>query len=128
MVMRVDDVALLVAMTGNVELHHAIARHAVKEFVGGEAVVESADKDVVDVEQEPAIGASRHLAHELPLGHLRLAEGHVARHVLKREAATEKILYLADPLDHVVERFLGVRDRQKIVQVHAMHAGPAQMI
>jgi hypothetical protein len=34
-------------MTGNVELHHAIARHAVKEFVGGEAVVESADKDVL---------------------------------------------------------------------------------
>ena len=128
MVVGVDDVALLVAMTGHMELHDAVARHAVQEIVGGEAVIEGADIDVVDVEQEPAIGARRDLAHELPFGHLRLAEGDVARHVLERQPAAEEVLHLADALDHVVERLLGVGDGQKVVQVHAVHAGPAQMI
>ena len=56
MVVGVDDVGFLVAMTGDMELHDAVARHAVQEIVGGEAVIEGADIDVVDVEQEPAIG------------------------------------------------------------------------
>ncbi len=128
MVVGVDDVALLMAVAGHMELDDAIARHAMQEIVGGELVVEGAHIDVVDVEQQPAIGAPRHLAHELPLGHLRLAEGDVARHVLEREAAAEKILYLADAIDDVVERLLGVRDGQEVVQVHPVHAGPAQMI
>ena len=57
MVVGVDDVALFMAVAGDMELDHAIARHAVQELVGGEAVVEGADIDIVDVEQEPAIGA-----------------------------------------------------------------------
>ena len=128
MVVGVDDVALFVAVTGDMELDDPIARHAMQEFVGGEAVVEGADIDVVDVEQEPAIGAPCHLAHELPLGHLGLAEGDVARHVLERQPASEKVLNLADAVDDVVQRLLGVGDGQEVVQVHPVHAGPAQMI
>ena len=57
MVVGVDDVAFLVAMSGNMELHDAVARHAVQEIVGGEAVIEGADIDIVHIEQEPAVGA-----------------------------------------------------------------------
>src|SRR5262245_41102136 len=91
MVVGVDNVAPFVAVAGDMELNDPIARHAVQEVVGGEAVVEGADIDVVDVEQKPAIGAARHLARELPLGHLRLAEGDIARYVLEREPASENV-------------------------------------
>ena len=128
MVVGVDDVALLVAVTGHMELHHAVARDAVEKGGGVESVVEGAHIDVVDVEQEPAIGAVCDLGHELPFGHLRLAEGDVARDVLEGQAAAEEVLHLGDALHHVVERLLGVGDGQKVVQVHAMHARPAEMI
>ena len=128
MVMGVDDVALLVAVTCDMELHHAVARHAVQKVVSREAVIVGADIDIVDVEQEPAIGAVSHFAHELPFGHLGLAEGDVARYVLKREPAAEEILNLAHAVDDVVESFTRVGDGQEVVQIHAMHPGPTEMI
>jgi hypothetical protein len=57
-----------------------------------------------------------------------LRVGHVARHIFECQPPPEKILHLADAIDDVVERLLGIGDRQEIVQVHAMDAGPAQMI
>ena len=40
----------------------------------------------------------------------------------------EEILHQLHAADDVIERFLGVGDRQQIVQILAVHAGPAQMI
>jgi hypothetical protein len=128
MVMSIDEMRLFMAVACHMELHHAIARHAVQEIVSREAVVEGAHIDIVHVEQEPAIGAICHLAHELPFGHLRLAEGHIARHVLERQPAPENILHPAHAIDDMVERLFGVGHGQEIMQVHAMHARPAQMI
>jgi hypothetical protein len=56
MVVRIDEMRLFMAVAGHMELHQAIARHAVEEIVSRETVIESAHIDVVDVEQEPAIG------------------------------------------------------------------------
>ena len=91
-------------------------------------MVEGADIDVVDVEQKPATGASRQLADEFPLGHLRLGEGDVGRHILDGETPAEEILHVIDAIDDVVERLLGVGHGQEVVQVHPMDAGPAEMI
>jgi len=38
MVMRIDEMRLFMAMAGHMELHHAIARHAVEEIVSRETV------------------------------------------------------------------------------------------
>ena len=57
MIMGVDDMAFFVAVAGDVELHHGIGRYAMQELVGGEAMIEGADIDVVHVEEEPATGA-----------------------------------------------------------------------
>lgn len=110
------------------ELHDAVARHPMQEIVGGEAMIEGADIDIVHVEQEPAIGAPRHLADKLPLRHLRATEGDVARHVLQGETAAEEVLDMTDTVNDVIQRLRGVRHGQEVVQVHAVNAGPAQMI
>jgi hypothetical protein len=57
-----------------------------------------------------------------------LAEGDIARDVLEREPASENVLNLADTVNDVVQRFLGVRDGQEVVQVDPVHAGPAEMV
>ena len=94
--MRVDDVAHVVLVAGEVELHDAVGRDAVDELVRVEVVVEGRDEDVVDVEQQPAAGAPRQLGEELPLRHLGMGELDVGRHVLERERAAEIVLHVVD--------------------------------
>jgi hypothetical protein len=61
MVMGVDDMGAHVAVAGHMKLHHAIRRNSIEEGHRIVAVVEGADIDVVDVEQQPASGAARQL-------------------------------------------------------------------
>ena len=92
------------------------------------AVVEGADIDVVDVEQQPAAGAARQLGQEFPFRHFGIVELDIGRDIFEHDGAAEEILHQLHAADDVVERFLGVGDRQQIVQVLAVHAGPAQMV
>ncbi len=92
------------------------------------AVVEGADIDVVDVEQQPAAGAARELGQKLPFRHFGIVELHIGRDIFQHDGAAEEILHQLHAADDVVERFLGVGDRQQIMQVLAVHAGPAQMV
>ena len=128
MIVGVDDVAALVEVARKMELAHAGPRHGTKEGHGVELVVEGADIDVVDVEQDLAIGAPRELGDELPLGELGGGVGDVARHVLQHQAAAEMVLHAPHALGDVVERFLGVRQRQQVVHVEATQAREAQMV
>ena len=57
-------------MAGEMELPHALARHAAQERERVEFMVEGADIDVVDVEQDLAVGAPGEFGDELPLGEL----------------------------------------------------------
>ena len=82
-----------------------------------EVVVEGADIDVVDVEQDLAVGAPRQLGDELPFGQLGGGVGDVARDVLEHQAAAEPVLHLHHPLGDVVQRLLGVGQRQQVVHV-----------
>ena len=91
-------------------------------------MVEGADIDIVDVEQQPASGAARQLGQKFPFRHFGIVELDVGRDVLEHDGAAEEILHQLHAADDVVERFAGVWDRQQIVQVLAVHAGPAQMV
>ena len=90
MVVGVDDMGAHMAVAGHVELHHAVSRNAVEEGHGIIAMVEGADIDVVDVEQQPAAGAARQFGEEFPLGHLGIVELDIGRDVLQHDGAAEK--------------------------------------
>ena len=59
MIMGIDDVGAHVAVACHMELHHPIRRNSVEEGQRIVAMVERADIDIVDVEQQPASGAAR---------------------------------------------------------------------
>src|SRR5262249_18531861 len=91
-------------------------------------VVGRADEDVVDVEQDAAIRLLGDGGKELPFRHRRVPEGDVARDVLEQDAAPEPILDLPDATDDMVDRLVGVGERQQIVRVAMAVAAPAQVI
>jgi hypothetical protein len=91
-------------------------------------VVHRAHVDVVDVEQETAVGAAGDLAEKLPLGHRRVGVAEVARDVLDQDPAPEPVLHAAHALHHVRERLLGIRQRQEVVRVVPADAPPAEVV
>ena len=69
-------------------LPHAVLRHRIDEAMRVEAVVHARHVDVVDIEQQLAVGAARELGDEFPFAHLVAVERDIARHVLQQQAAT----------------------------------------
>ena len=59
MVVRIEQVGAVIAMPGEMVLHDALGRHRVDIVVGVEAMVERAHEDIVDVEQDSAVGFVR---------------------------------------------------------------------
>ena len=57
-----------------------------------------------------------------------LAELHVGGHVLQAQRPADALLNVEHARHDVIERFTRVGDGQQIVQVHAMHARPAQVV
>src|SRR5262249_57585230 len=97
-------------------------------LAGIEVMIPGTHVDVVDVQENPAVGALRHLPEKLPFGHLRVLERDVARDVLEQDAAPQHVLYFGDAFRDVACRELGEWERKEIVEVLAVHPGPAQMI
>jgi hypothetical protein len=95
---------------------------------GSKRVVERRHEHVVHVEQETAVGILGHAREELPLAHRGALEFHVRTGVFEHERPLEHVLHFADARDDVAQAFLGVRQRQQVVQVAARDAGPAQMV
>jgi hypothetical protein len=83
--MCVDQVAAHVAMPGQMKLAHARFRHGLKILYGVKTMVDAADIDVVDIEQDVAVRARRHLAKEIPLAHLVGVKAQIARHVFQQD-------------------------------------------
>ncbi len=127
-VMRVDDVVAAVAVAGQMDLLHPLGGHAGQIGVGIEAVVVGADVDIVDVEQDQAVGALRDLAQELPLGERRVPVADVAGDVFEQDAPAQELLHRRHPAYDVADRLLGVGKRQQVVEVLPGEAGPAQVI
>src|SRR5882757_1321164 len=126
--MGVDQVSALITMPGKVKLPDALLRHGVQIGLRIEAVIDAADVDIVDVEQDGAVRALGDLAQEFPFAHVGLLQSQVARYVFEQELPTERILYLADAGDHMRQRLLVIGEWQEIVQVLSADSGPAQVI
>jgi len=97
-------------------------------LLGPEAVIGRAHVDVVDVEQDAAVGPLGELGEELPLGHDRVRKGEVARDVLDEDLPVQPLLHGAHARDDVRQRLLGERQRKQVVRIVAADAAPAKMV
>jgi len=118
----------MVRMSRQVDLLHASDGHGIDEARRVVAVVDAAHVDVVDVEQQQAVGLLGQRSEEFPLGHGRGAVLGVARDVLEHQAPAERVLRLAQVAHDDAQRLLAVGQRQQVVQLAAVHAGPAQVV
>ncbi len=76
----------------------------------------------------PQPDRSTSAAQELPLGQLRRREGKVGAEVLDQDLAAEHVLHLAHPGREVLDGFLGLRQRQQVVEVFAARVTPAGVL
>ena len=127
-IVRVEDVLFELRVAGDMDLRNAFGRNAVDVVHWVEAVILRRDIDVVDVEQNPAVGRMDHLVQELPLGHLRFVVLGIAAYVFDSDGNLQEVLDLAHALRRSTHGFKRVRERQEIVGVAAVHAAPAKMI
>ena len=86
-----------------------------------------AHEDVVDVQQDAAIGAAGELGQKLVLRHVAI-EHQVAGGVLQQNPPSEPLLHDLHPARHVGQHLLGVRQRQQIVRVDPVRRPPAKVV
>ncbi len=84
-------------VAGDVHLNDPIEGVASQHLVGIEAVVFGVDVDVVDVEEQAAVGLLADHGRKLGLAHLRDPHGQVVGDVLDRELDPQPISSLAHP-------------------------------
>src|SRR6185437_5893226 len=110
LIMRVDQNAVCHAMTRQMKLSYLVNIDAVQICGGIVAMIDRADVNVVDVEQEPTTRTLCDFREKLPLRHFRMSERQIARNIFKEHLSSESILNLVNPSDHVIDRFLGKRE------------------
>ena len=91
-VMGVEQMGAAVARAGEMDLDDALGRQRLDIMAGVEAVVEGADIDVVDVEQQAAIGVFREPAEILPFRHLRAGELEIGAGIFEDQRPPEPVL------------------------------------
>src|SRR5216684_1652249 len=125
MVVRIEQVAAMVAMAREMELRDPVDRNRIDINFGIKAMVEGADENIVDIEQDSTVSFAGLRREELPFGQRRMSVGKVTRHVLHQYWPSENVLDLADARSHVEDSFVSVRQRQEVVEIVASHASPA---
>ena len=97
------------------------AGHAGEEGLGVVAMVDRVDVDVVDVQQQVAVGLFQHRFDELCLVQVLAVSGGrmagVVGDVLHRDAPAEHVLHPADARGDVAHGLGGERDRHQVVEV-----------
>ena len=79
------------------------------------------DADVVDVQQQVAVGFGLHRGDERGFAQ-RLARRGVVGHVLHRDAPAQRVLRLGDARAGVAHRCVGERQRQQFVELAVVGA------
>src|SRR5687767_541419 len=126
-----EDLAAVKAvdrMCREMDLTHGRGRDAGDEGTRIEAVIARAYVNVVDVEQQAASRFARERNQEVRLGHLRVRELEIARHVLEQYLPPERVLELRHPAREVTKRLGGVGERQQVVEMHAADRAPANVL
>src|SRR5215469_8041502 len=108
-----------VAVPREMKLRNALSGDSGEVGRGVEAMVECIHVDVVDIEQDTAVGGLGHAREKFPFAHRRFAIREVARDILDKNRTLENILNGADSARDVLERRLGERQRQQVVEVAA---------
>ena len=128
MIVRVEDIFFVFAVAGDVHLADAMVGDLVQVIVGVESVVFAGDVDVVDVQQNSAVGQFDHFGQELPFGHFRDVEFGIAADIFHDDGDFQKILHFPDPAGGVFGGGESVGHREKIMGVGSIDASPAKMI
>ena len=95
--------------------------------LGIDAVVRCVDDEVIQIEQQAAIGATDELSQKFRLGKAGFFEGDVTREMLEQDRSAQLLLYALNARRYMCKRGLCERERQQIVVVDAIGSTPAQM-
>src|SRR5208282_2029149 len=128
MVVRVEQMRAVIAVTSEMVLDDALDRDRIDVFLGTEPMIERAHEDVVDVEQDSAIGFLGNRAQKLPLAERRITERHVAGNIFDQDVPLQNILHPADSRGNVAHDFFGVGQRKQVMKIVSANTGPAQMV
>ena len=121
-----DQIRRLIVVPGHVQVGHPLRRDLIDELTRIVAVIDAVHVDVVDVQQQIAVGFAHDAEQEIRLADFagqRCVEGGV----LHRNAAAQDVLGAAHASGYVPERIFGKGNRQQIVEMGAV-AAPAQVL
>ena len=96
MIVRIENIFLELGVAGDVNLRHALRRHAVQIIVRIEVMILRRNIDIIDVQQNAAVGPLHHFVQKLPLGHFRNVKFGVAADVLHRDGNFQEIARFAN--------------------------------
>ena len=128
MIVRVDEVRPAVGEARQVDLDDMLGGQAIDVYTRVEAVIARADMDVIDVQQQSAAGRLGQGAEEFPFRNRRGLKFQVGARILQHQRPTQDVLNGAHPVRHVRKAFRRQHHGQQVVGVHAIDAGPAEMI
>jgi len=127
-VVGVQDVLFEFGVACDVDLGDAISRDGVDVGARVEAVILRRDVDVVDVEEDAAVGFFDDFVEEFPFGHFGDVELGVTGDVFDDDGDLEEVLNVADALGCVVDGLPGVGHGEQVVGVAAIDGAPAEMV
>ncbi|MNM75704.1 hypothetical protein D3C81_874990 [compost metagenome] len=117
----------LIGKAGEVDLADGVQADGGQVVGAVEAVIDAADIEVVEIQQDGAATAALQLSQEGPLAHLA-GQLQIGRGVLDQQLATQALLHPLYLVAQMAERGPGIGHRQQVVEVTPAYAAPAQML
>ncbi|MNJ26799.1 hypothetical protein D3C77_212890 [compost metagenome] len=115
------QVRRFIVVAGHVHIDNPLGRQRSQVLAGVVAVVDRIDEEVVDVQQQVAIGLLQYRAQEVDLVQRLIRRG-VVGNVFHRDTPLQNILCLADARGDMANRFVGKGQRQQVVQLAIVRA------
>src|SRR5712692_5049377 len=123
-----EPVSVIARMAGYMDLGHELPRQSVHVGYGIETHVVGRDIDIVHVTEQPTAGSPYEFGQELGLRDGRMPEAEIARRILDEDLPTKRDLSLVDVPADYLETLVRVRQREKMIQVHAARDAPRQVL
>ena len=117
----------LVGKTGQVDLPDRLKVDGGQVVGAVEAVIDTADMEVVEIEQDAAAAAPRQLGQKRRFAHLP-GQLQIGRGIFDEQLPTQGLLHPVYLVAHVREGLTGVGHGQQIVEIAPAYAAPAQVL